>query len=157
MQKIQFTIMGILVCALTSCSTKTNEDRQDSKPVAATPTTKTDAENTAVPADTAAAPKASSAADKALLAGADLKKGKAVFTKFCVPCHQADGKALGGMLAADFVSDKTVLAKSNAVLLHSIAEGKQGKKAVMPPWKDAIDEQSRKDALAYVRATFGAK
>ena len=91
------------------------------------------------------------------LDGADVAHGKKIYTEKCVACHQADGKAMGGMLGANFVDDKSFLAKTNRELLHSIAEGKQGKSSAMPPWKNTLDEQSRKDALAYIRSAFGQK
>lgn len=81
--------------------------------------------------------------------------GQKVYDKICKACHMADGKGMGGALAADFVADKTRLQKPDSALLKSIAEGIKGKKAVMPPQKDALSEQERKDALAYIRKTFG--
>lgn len=81
--------------------------------------------------------------------------GAKVYAKVCIACHQKDGKGMGGMLAANFVDEKERLQKPDSVLLNSIAEGKKGKKAVMPPHKDVLSEQERKDALAYVRKTFG--
>ncbi len=93
--------------------------------------------------------------DDALLDGADLENGAQVYQTICLACHQADGMGMNGVLAGNFVDDKTILAKTNGELLHSIAEGVQGTMAAMPPWKHTVDEQGRKDALAYVRATYG--
>ena len=81
--------------------------------------------------------------------------GQKVYDKVCKACHQADRKGMGGALAANFVEDKTRLQKPDSVLLESIAEGIKGKKAIMPPQKDALSEQERKDALAYIRKSFG--
>lgn len=85
------------------------------------------------------------------VAGAD------VYTKNCVPCHQADGTGMGGMLGANFVADKTRLAKTDKELLTSIRDGKTGKIGTMPPWGPSLSEVQRRDALAYIRKTFGEK
>ncbi|MBT8037208.1 MAG: cytochrome c [Verrucomicrobiae bacterium] len=83
--------------------------------------------------------------------------GEAVYKKICTACHQADGSGMNGMLAANFVKDKTRLAKSNEELLKSIRDGitKDGK--VMPPQKGVLTEQEMKDALAFIRKSFGAQ
>ncbi|MCO4761360.1 MAG: cytochrome c [Myxococcales bacterium] len=87
----------------------------------------------------------------------DAKKGAAIYASKCVACHQKDGKGMGGALAADFVKDKSRLAKPDSVLLASIRDGKKGKRNAMPPQKGVLKDQEMKDVLAYVRATFGAK
>jgi mono/diheme cytochrome c family protein len=101
------------------------------------------------------APKEASAAVKYPLPG-DPVAGEAVYKKICTACHQADGTGMNGMLAANFVKDKTRLAKSNEELLTSIRDGiiKDGK--VMPPQKGILTDQEMKDALSYVRKTFGS-
>ncbi len=85
----------------------------------------------------------------------DAAKGAALYASKCLACHQKDGKAMGGMLGANFVDDKARLAKPDSVLLASIRDGVKGKSAVMPPQKDAMSAQEMKDVLAYVRKTFG--
>ena len=60
---------------------------------------------------------------------------------------------MNGTLAADFVNDKTRLAKSDEVLLLSIENGVPG--TTMVAWGAMVDEQQRRDVLAYIRATFG--
>ena len=84
----------------------------------------------------------------------DPEAGAVVFAGTCVACHQKDGTGMNGMLAADF-NDPARLAKPDSVLLNSIAEGIKGKTAVMPAHKEVLTLQQRKDALAYIRATFG--
>ncbi|MEZ4267742.1 MAG: cytochrome c [Myxococcota bacterium] len=86
----------------------------------------------------------------------DPEAGATVFKGTCEACHQKDGSGLGGALAANF-NEPGRLAKPDSVLLHSIAEGFQGKTAVMPAHKKLLTEQQRKDALAYIRASFGPK
>ena len=87
----------------------------------------------------------------------DPVKGEAVYEKTCLACHGADGKGNGGITGADFIADKSRLAKDNQELLTSIREGKKGKTSVMPPQKDVLSDQEIKDSLAYIRATFGKK
>ena len=107
-------------------------------------------------------PKPEAAADAVVVAKKPLEPGNVerggkVYGTYCVGCHAVDGKANGGTTGANFVDDTTRLAKTDAELLTSIAEGKTGTIGTMPPWKGALTEQQRVDALAYVRATFGAK
>jgi len=102
------------------------------------------------------APKKETAAVKHPLPG-DPIAGEAVYKKICTACHQPDGSGMNGMLAADFVKDKTRLAKSNEELLTSIRDGvvKDGK--VMPPQKGLLTDQEMKDALSYIRKNFGSQ
>jgi len=85
----------------------------------------------------------------------DPEAGKAVYMRICVACHQPDGSGMNGMLAANFVTDKTRLAKSNELLLTSIREGVTKDNKVMPPQKGILSDQEMKDALSYIRKTFG--
>lgn len=86
----------------------------------------------------------------------DPEAGKKVYLRVCSACHQPDGSGLNGMLAANFVVDKTRLAKSNEVLLNSIRNGIVADNKIMPPLKDVLSEQEIKDALSYIRKTFGS-
>ena len=81
--------------------------------------------------------------------------GEVVYKRICVACHQLDGSGLNGMLAADFVKDKSRLAKPNEVLINSIREGIIADGKVMPPQKDVLSDQEIKDAISYIRKTFG--
>jgi len=85
----------------------------------------------------------------------DPAEGMKVYTTFCVACHQLDGKGLNGKLAANFVDDKTRLAKSDTELLGSITNGFKGQVGQMPPWGPVLKPKQRRDVLAYVRQTFG--
>jgi caa(3)-type oxidase subunit IV len=85
----------------------------------------------------------------------DPAAGAKVYATFCVACHQPDGKGLNGKLAANFVDDKTRLAKTDTELLTSIANGFKGQVGQMPPWGPVLKPQQRRDVLAYVRQTFG--
>jgi mono/diheme cytochrome c family protein len=81
--------------------------------------------------------------------------GEEVYKRICVACHQLDGSGLNGMLAADFVKDKTRLAKPNDVLINSIREGIVADGKVMPPQKDVLSDEEIKNAISYIRKTFG--
>lgn len=85
----------------------------------------------------------------------DATRGAKVFGTYCVACHGTDGKANGGTTGANFVDDKSRLAKTDEELLKSIAEGKTGPIGTMPPWKAVLSPQQMNDVLAYVRASFG--
>jgi len=86
----------------------------------------------------------------------DPEAGAAVYSKICIACHQADGSGMNGMLAADFVKDKSRLAKSNEELLNSIRNGIIKDNRIMPPQKDILTPTEMADALSYVRKTFGS-
>jgi len=102
------------------------------------------------------AEKAAPAAVKHPLPG-DPVAGEAVYKKICTACHQADGSGMNGMLAANFVADKSRLAKSNEELLTSIRDGRTVDGKVMPPQKGILSEQEMKDALSYIRKSFGSQ
>jgi mono/diheme cytochrome c family protein len=81
------------------------------------------------------------------------KGGEAVYATYCKSCHQADGKAMGGMLGADFTNPER-MNKSDEEFLNSIKNGFKGKRGQMPPWGKVLSEQEMKDVLAYIRETF---
>ncbi|MBK6849113.1 MAG: cytochrome c [Proteobacteria bacterium] len=88
----------------------------------------------------------------------DPVKGEDVYKRVCLACHGADGKGNGGMTGANFIGDKTRLAKDNAILIKSVTEGVMNVppgKPVMPPQGAALSAEEIKDAIAYVRKTFG--
>ena len=80
--------------------------------------------------------------------------GEKVYRLYCVPCHQPDGRGIPGG-AANFVEDKTRLAKSDTELLKIIAAGVDTKG--MPAWEAVLSPIQRRAALIYIRATFGGK
>jgi mono/diheme cytochrome c family protein len=84
-----------------------------------------------------------------------LATGEKVYRLYCVACHQPDGRGMpvpGG--AANFVDDKTRLAKTDQQLLDVIANGKES--SAMPPFGAILSVGQRRAVLAYIRATFGA-
>lgn len=98
------------------------------------------------------------AADAVAAAGpqGDADKGAEVFKTYCVACHGADGKGMNG-LAANFVDDKTRLAKPDAELVKSVREGYTGQIGTMPPWGAVVDEAAAYNAIAYLRREYGTK
>jgi len=85
----------------------------------------------------------------------DAAAGEAVYTANCLPCHGADGTGNGGLTGGNFIAEPERLQKGNDVLLGEIADGINRNGRVMPPWKDTLTEQQRKDALSYIRHHFG--
>jgi mono/diheme cytochrome c family protein len=82
--------------------------------------------------------------------------GEKIYRMYCVGCHQPDGRGIpapGG--AANFVDDKTRLAKTDAELLDIIEKGKES--TAMPPFGAILSPLQRKSVLAYIRETFGEK
>jgi mono/diheme cytochrome c family protein len=82
-----------------------------------------------------------------------IEAGETVYKLYCLACHQPDGHGLPGG-AANFVDDKSRLAKSDEALLEIIARGNEAKG--MPAFGAFISLQQRRAALAYIRAKFGS-
>jgi mono/diheme cytochrome c family protein len=85
---------------------------------------------------------------------AALAAGEKIYRTYCVACHQPNGRGIPGG-AADFVGDRTRLAKSDAQLLEVIGTGVDAKG--MPAFKAILSTSQRRNVLAYIRATFGEK
>jgi len=81
--------------------------------------------------------------------------GEVVYQANCVACHGANGRGNGGLTGADFVGDERRLAKNNDTLLHSIREGVTTGSPAMPAHRDILTDTQMRDALSYIRATFG--
>jgi mono/diheme cytochrome c family protein len=79
-------------------------------------------------------------------------EGKKVYTLFCAACHQTNGHGIKGG-AANFVEDKTRLAKTDKELLVSIASGIETKG--MPAFGSTLPKGQQQAVLAYLRAAFG--
>ena len=86
------------------------------------------------------------------------ERGAVVYATYCASCHQADGSGLSaaGPMAGSFIGPESRLVQSDEALLSSIRDGKTGTVGAMPPWKGVLSDQQQRDALAYVRATYGA-
>jgi mono/diheme cytochrome c family protein len=85
---------------------------------------------------------------------AQLAAGEKIYRAYCIGCHQPDGRGVAGG-AANFVDDKTRLAKADAELIRVITEGNEAK--AMPAFGAIINASQRQSVLAYIRATFGEK
>ena len=95
------------------------------------------------------------AADTKASASSDamIASGEKTYRLFCVACHQPDGRGLPGSAAANFVEDKSRLAKSDAELLKTITDGSEAKG--MQPFGAVLTPGQRNAVLGYIRATFG--
>lgn len=80
--------------------------------------------------------------------------GAAIYARVCVACHAADGRGNGGLTGGNF-SEPARLAKTNTLLLSEIRDGLNRGPVAMPAQRGALSDQEMKDALAYIRKTFG--
>ncbi len=84
---------------------------------------------------------------------ATVAAGELVYRLYCVACHQPDGRGVPGG-AANFVDDRTRLAKTDAELQAIIASGSEAKG--MPAFGATLSVSQRSAVLAYIRAKFGS-
>ena len=77
-------------------------------------------------------------------------EGQEIYMSLCQACHGADGKGNDGM-AANFVDDKSILAKSDIELLDVIANGK----GTMPAWGVILQPWQQISVLQHIRQTYG--
>ena len=84
----------------------------------------------------------------------DPAAGQAIYEANCQACHGADGRGNGGV-GGDFVGEPERLQQDNEVLLTTIADGISGART-MPPQRDLLTEEERRNALSYIRQTFGS-
>ena len=78
--------------------------------------------------------------------------GERTYSMYCTACHRYDGQGNNG-LGADFVNDKSSLAKRDVELFNSIWRGK----GRMPAWRSILKVEEVLDVLAYIRHEFGEK
>ena len=100
-------------------------------------------------------PKKNARSTPSSVSAEELKLGSKIYRAHCASCHQADGRGLGGKVAANFVDDPTRLAKSDEVLLESIAHGVPN--TAMIGFEGRLDAEERKAVLGYVRDSFSKK
>jgi putative membrane protein len=81
----------------------------------------------------------------------DLATGESIYRRYCVSCHQVDGRGLEGKLAADFRAPKR-LAKPDSALVKSVTDGIPG--TAMPAFRRELDDAEIRSVLAYVRKTY---
>lgn len=95
---------------------------------------------------------AKEAIDAAQAGPALIAAGEKVYKLFCVACHQPNGKGLPGG-AANFVEDKTRLAKTDVQLAESLTKGIEAKG--MPAFGSSLTKSQQRAVLAYIRDAFG--
>ena len=101
------------------------------------------------------------AASKAPAASAGVLKGKAIYTQYCLSCHQADGLGVDGMnpplTKTDYVlGDKTRLINVLVNGLKGVEINGEDYHGVMPS-QSYLNDQQMADVLTYVRNSFGNK
>jgi len=93
---------------------------------------------------------------------ASITRGKTVYAKYCLTCHQVDGSGVAN-LNPPLINTKWTLG-SKTVLIQQVLKGSSGKVEIdgdtfsntMPPLKVLTDQQIA-DVLTYVRNSFGNK
>jgi mono/diheme cytochrome c family protein len=93
---------------------------------------------------------------------ASISRGKTVYAKYCLTCHQVDGSGVTN-LNPPLIQNQWTLG-SKTVLIQQILKGSSGKVEIdgdtftntMPPLKVLTDQQIA-DVLTYVRNSFGNK
>ncbi|MFM8618427.1 MAG: c-type cytochrome [Opitutaceae bacterium] len=97
-------------------------------------------------------------APPAALRAGDARAGTEVYRQNCLVCHPADGRGSREAGTPDYTLPSGLRAKSDAELIRIVAEGRvPAPPAVnpMPPWGNVLTEQSIRDVVAYLRASFG--
>jgi len=79
----------------------------------------------------------------------EISYAERTYKAYCVGCHGLDGKGNGS--AANFVDDKTRLAKSDEELVDSILNGKGG----MPAYGWMISNEQALELVMYIRTKYG--
>ncbi len=104
----------------------------------------------------------SSAATRHEIAYQSLKDGEAVYKKYCISCHQADGGGVPHMapplIQTKYVlGDKVELAKIVLNGLKGVEINGQTYNNPMPPLGNVLKDKEIADVLSYVRNSFGNK
>jgi mono/diheme cytochrome c family protein len=109
----------------------------------------------------AAKPKPKATTASAAASPASIARGKAVYSTYCVSCHQPDGGGVPNM-NAPLIKTTNVLGPKRP-LINIILQGMQGVEIdgetysnIMPPHSFLTNQQIA-DVLTYVRNNFGNK
>lgn len=89
-------------------------------------------------------------------------KGREIFMKICVICHQRDGEGKDGV-APPLVGSEWVLAPGGGRLARIVLNGLKGPirvrgrtwNLVMPPWRENLNDDQVAVVLSYVRSALG--
>ena len=86
--------------------------------------------------------------------------GKAVYTQYCLACHQTDGSGVPGMYPP--LGPGSWVNKDPQVLVHILKNGLDGKIEVdgevyenMMPAQPQLSDEDIADLLSYIRSDFG--
>lgn len=90
-----------------------------------------------------------------------MKKGKKVYDRVCLVCHQSDGSGVPNMHPP--ITESESVSGNTDSLIVLILEGMKGPvvvkgeryNSIMPPLKDALDNQEIADLINYLRNSFG--
>jgi cytochrome c len=98
-------------------------------------------------------PPAKPAPKKAAAAKGNATKGKDLFDQKCGICHFADSdaKKIGPGLKGLYKRGTFTVNNNNKVTDDNLKTWIENGDALMPPFKDVLDEQQIKDVIAYVR------
>jgi mono/diheme cytochrome c family protein len=96
--------------------------------------------------------------------GDSKSKGRAIFQKICVACHQQDGEGKEGV-GPPLAGSEWVKAPSGERLVRILLNGLNGPievrgktwNLVMPPWRENLDDEQIAMVLNYIRAEWGGK
>jgi len=91
-------------------------------------------------------------------------KGRAIYQKICIACHQPDGEGKEGV-APPLANSEWVKAPSGERLVRMLLNGVtgpiqvQGKtwNLVMPPWRENLDDEQIATILNFIRSQWGGK
>jgi len=91
-----------------------------------------------------------------------LKDGEAIYKKYCISCHQADGAGVPHMapplIQTQYVlGDKVALAKIVLNGLKGVEIKGETYNNPMPPLGSVLKDKEIADVLSYVRNSFGNK
>ena len=91
-----------------------------------------------------------------------LKNGEAIYKKYCISCHQADGGGVPHtappLIQTKYVlGDKVALAKIVLNGLKGVEINDQTYNNPMPPLGSVLKDKEIADVLTYVRKSFGNK
>lgn len=92
-----------------------------------------------------------------LMLKGDIRAGRDIFKRSCVPCHGLQGRGDGVVAKLikakmpDFENKETIKRKSDEEVLKIIQDGSPGADTFMPGWHGILNDDEIIDVAAYVR------